>query len=332
MDAVFGKRNFRNEIIWSYRRWPSKSRHFQTMHDVILFYAMGEVNTFNTMYEPASESYLKRFGGRTQILDPERKTRKLPVDKPTKGMPLRAVWDISFIAPASKERTGFPTQKPLALYERIIKASSNKGDIVLDPFAGCATTCVSAERLGRQWVGIDIWDKAHETVVERLKREAAGGRAGLATDSGSMLPFGEVYYSTERPKRTDDGQIAVPFLEVKEKERRPRESPMSREAMFNHLIIQHDPRCQGCDRVFDDPRYLELDHKMPRTDGGSNELSNRVLLCGPCNRLKSNTLTLTGLRRRNKKEGYMENQEGEHPIMRKIREDQKNAPRLFERF
>ena len=76
------------------------------------------------------------------------------------------------------EHLGYPTQKPLALYERIIRASSNEGDFVLDPFCGCATTSVAAERLDRQWVGMDIWDKAHETVIDRLQKE------GLAAPDG----------------------------------------------------------------------------------------------------------------------------------------------------
>jgi len=75
----------------------------------------------------------------------------------------------------SKERTGYPTQKPLKLLKRIIKACSNEGDIVLDPFCGCATTCVAAETLGRHWVGIDISEKAYELVVSRLRREVAVG-------------------------------------------------------------------------------------------------------------------------------------------------------------
>ncbi|MCY4223391.1 MAG: DNA methyltransferase [Bacteroidetes bacterium] len=85
----------------------------------------------------------------------------------------------------AKERTGYPTQKPISLYERIIKASSNEGDIVLDCFAGCATTCMATERLNRQWVGIDIWDKAHDVVVDRLRKEVG--------------VFGEVTYTQELP-------------------------------------------------------------------------------------------------------------------------------------
>ena len=169
MDAVVGRQQFQNEIIWSYRRWPSTSNHYQTMHDVILYYTKGPSGTFNVSYEPPSASYLKRFGGKTQVLDPETKTRKLVVDEPTKGMPQRDVWELSILAGSSKERLGYPTQKPLALLDRIIAASSNPGDVVLDPFCGCATACVAADLLDRQWVGMDISPKAVELVNLRLQ-------------------------------------------------------------------------------------------------------------------------------------------------------------------
>ena len=150
MDGIFGRNNFRNEIVWSYKRWPSKSSHFRTMHDIIL-YCAGRSNTFHVPIEKASESHLRRFKGRTQILDPERKTRKIPVDKPNKGLPQCAVWNISILAGSSKERMGYPTQKPLALLDRTMAASSNAGDVVLDPFCGCGTTIHAAQNLGRQW-------------------------------------------------------------------------------------------------------------------------------------------------------------------------------------
>ena len=232
------------------------------------------------------------------------------------------VWtDISPLQ-SGRERVGFPTQKPVGLYSRMILSSTKQGDVVLDPFAGCATTLVAAEQEGRQWVGVDIWDKAHEVVVERLKQE------GLAADgdSAGKLAFGDIHYTTEPPTRTDDGEAAAPNLRTKIKMFEPPGQKMSRAAMYKHLLGQNGPRCQGCDRVFDDPRYLDLDHNTPRSDGGINHISNRILLCGPCNRLKSNTLTLSGLRRENKKLGYMVGSEGEHPLMREIREERENAP------
>ncbi|MBI4741426.1 MAG: transposase, partial [Betaproteobacteria bacterium] len=95
MDEIFGEQNFLNHIIWSYRRWPSRSRNFQSMHDDILMYAAKATNTrraFHTSYEAPSESYVKRFQGKTQILDEETGTRKITIDEPTKGMPMRDVW------------------------------------------------------------------------------------------------------------------------------------------------------------------------------------------------------------------------------------------------
>ena len=117
--------------------------------------------------------------------------------------------------------------------------------------------------------------------------------------------FGEVHYETEPPDRTDDGETASPFLRVKERVKEPEGIKTSRAEMYDFLLTQHGPKCQGCDRTFDDSRYLELDHNTPRSDGGLNYISNRILLCGPCNRLKSNTYTLSGLRRENKKRGYL---------------------------
>ena len=198
---------------------------------------------------------------------------------------------------------GYPTQKPIKLLARIIKA--NAGDMVLDPFAGCATTLIAAERLSRQWVGIDIWDNAKMVVLQRLAREGLtqkdGERTGLFDE--------DVHFTAQPPERTDDGEDAAPFLRVKERIKEPEGHKMSRAEMYEFLITQYGFKCQGCDRAFDDPRYLELDHNTPRSDGGLNHISNRVLLCGPCNKLKSNQYILSGLQRQNKKFGHMYGQQ-----------------------
>ena len=108
----------------------------------------------------------------------------------SRGNPMEDIWvDIPPINAVSRERIGYPTQKPLPLYERMIRASSNEGDVMLDPFAGCATTCVAAERLQRQWVGIDIWDKAHEIVVARLEKET-GLFGEVHHENGAARPHG----------------------------------------------------------------------------------------------------------------------------------------------
>jgi hypothetical protein len=111
------------------------------MHDDILFFAKDAKNkgrVWHTEYEDPSESYLKRFGGKTQVLDPETKTRKITVDEPTKGLPCRDVWSLSIIAGVGTERIGYPTQKPETLLDRIITASSNEGDLVADFFCAAA--------------------------------------------------------------------------------------------------------------------------------------------------------------------------------------------------
>ena len=213
------------------------------------------------------------------------------------------VTDIRPLGSHAKERLGYPTQKPLALYERLLEASSNEGDIVLDPFCGCATTPVAAERLARQWVGMDFWEKAHQTVIDRLQDEGLAGPDG--NTAGRLLTFGQIFYSTAPPIRSDDGETGSPILKTKQKIAEPPGPKMSRAEMVKFLIEQNGMVCQGCDRQFDDPLYLELDHNTPRSDGGLNHISNRLLLCGPCNRIKSNTLTLSGLRKENTKRGRM---------------------------
>ena len=324
MDGIFGRSAFRNEIVWHYRRWTGKSKQFQKLHDVVLFYSRSNDYVFNQLYtdytvgskERKKQGVLHRFkdGAEPHLVSVGE------VDK--NGVPENAVWHIPFIAPSAKERVGYPTQKPLALYERMILTSSNEGDIVLDPFAGCATTLVSAEREGRQWIGIDIWDDAKAVVLARMEQE----RLVLPEAERGDLFTEEIHFTDDPPVRDDDGLPSAPFLRPKVRVFEPSGPKMSRAAMYKHLLSQHGPKCQGCDRKFDDPRYLQLDHNTPRSDGGLNHISNRILLCGPCNNLKSDIYTLKGLRRENKKHGYMADSEGEHPLIREIREERENAP------
>ena len=201
------------------------------------------------------------------------------------GVAIADNWDdIPPVQGASKERVGYPTQKPLALYERIINASSEPGDMVLDPFAGCATTCVAAERLGRQWIGIDLNDPAREVIRDRLQREVS---ASMAWDQIVQTP-------TEPPVRTDGGDEVVPELRVVSRKRNARRLPVRE--IRERLIISDGQRCQGCGWEPPYPDYLQVDHKKPRSLGGPDDMDNLTLLCDPCNRFKSNKLTLTELR------------------------------------
>ncbi len=252
LDSVFGTESFGNEIIWSYRRWPAKHPNFQRMHDVILRYVNGDTPRWNQLFEPPSDSFLKRFKGKANVLDPGA-TKKRPAAHETPGLPMRDVWDISIIAGSAKERIGYPTQKPLALLDRIIKASSNAGDVVLDPFAGCATACVSAETLGRQWVGIDLSELAATLVKTRLKE--------------AFKLFYEVHHRDDIPKRTDLGKLP------------------SYRTHRHQLFGKQEGRCGGC-RVAFPFRNFTVDHVVPQSQGGSDHFDNLQLLCGACNSVK----------------------------------------------
>ena len=315
LDVIFGKKNFRNEIIWYYPNsgLKAKSKKFHQVTDNILYY-LKDINApfcFNHVHRKRKDGQSKqakrKFNSITKKADMVRDENGKIIYIIRDEVLVNSLWELPSLSNNKKESTGYPTQKPLPLYQRIIKASSNKGDIVLDPFCGCATTLVAAEIEGREWVGIDIWKEAHKVVVNRLEKE------GLLKDKGSSkvstLAFGETNYTTKLPKRTDDKKEAVPFLQTKEVMDEPKGKKMSRDEMLVHLIKQNGCKCQGCNRMFDDSRYLELDHNTPRSDGGINHITNRVLLCSPCNKLKSNILTLSGLKKENKKLGYMQGDE-----------------------
>lgn len=312
MDAVFDRDNFRNEIIWSYRRWTAGEKNFQKMHDIILRYCKSGEYTFNVQYEPYGD-WIKTDYGYVDEMTGKRwrwhtvkgKRYKVYLEDENRGVKLNDIWPITYLGSTAKERTGYPTQKPLALYERIIRASSNEGDMVLYPFCGCATTCVAAEKLNRQWIGIDIWEKAHEIVIDRLRKE--GRVAGPKAHKRDALAMAGVQITDvdEPLKRTDNGQDAAPYLKTVERTKTERESKMSRDGMKRMLVQRHGLVCQDCYRKFDHESYFELDHRNPRSERGSNDIGNRILLCGPCNRTKSDRLTLKGLRGYNKKTDFM---------------------------
>ena len=224
------------------------------------------------------------------------------------------IWDdeeTKLMSRNSPERVGYPTQKPLALYERIIKASSNEGDFVLDPFCGCATTPIAAERLKRQWIGMDIWDGALEQVQNRLVRDTIL----RFDDQQHHVTLPKVHYETKAPIRTDDNEIAAPRIKHKIPIPKEKWEMLSHKQMKSHLA-QYQTRdesknlvaCAGCGRELE-VEFMELDHISPKSDGGANSIINRILICRPCNGRKSNGLTLTGLHRENRREKWMQSKE-----------------------
>lgn len=176
MDAIFGNKCFINEVIWHYRKWPSGKYTFQRNHDVILFYSRSDMadRTFNQLYMPRAESTLKRFGNAKIVSGHDASGNRIPSQKEdidSEGVRMDDVWDIGRVPPIKQL---YPTQKPESLLERIIKASSNEGDTVLDPFCGCGTATVVSQRLNRKWIGIDVTQAAIVTIRKRLEDTFGG--------------------------------------------------------------------------------------------------------------------------------------------------------------
>jgi len=328
MDAVFGARNFRSEIVWKRTSSHNRAKRWGPIHDTILFYSAGGKSTWNRVLQPLDEGYVERFyryeddRGRYRVgdltgpglrdgdtgrpwrgIDPSTRSRhwELPPDRalpgwfvfpegysklsvgdrldaldeqgliywPKKkgGMPAfkrylgensgapvqDMILDIKPLSAAAMENVSYPTQKPLALLERVIRASSNEGDVVLDPFCGCATALVAAERLGREWVGIDLSPLAARLVKSRLEKE--------------MRLFYDVHHRTDIPRRTDLGELP------------------SYKTHRHTLYGRQEGLCAGC-RVMFPFRNMTVDHVVPRARGGSDHLENLQLLCGACNAKK----------------------------------------------
>ena len=176
MDTVFGKQNLRNEIVWHYRRWTAPAKRFQRLHDILLFYTKRDEYTFNQLLIPYTEGSVERKLQGTLHRFKKGEEPVLVSDKAlqAEGVSANDVFHIPFVAPSAKERLGYPTQKPEALLERIIKVSSNEGNVVLDPFCGCGTALVAAEKLNRRWIGIDITHLAVSTMKWRLQQMFPG--------------------------------------------------------------------------------------------------------------------------------------------------------------
>lgn len=172
-DEIFGPECFASEIVWRYRRWPSKTPNFQRVHDVLLRYRKDPdaAPRFNPCFEPLAPSTLATWGTKKQraVFDGKgRRARSSSTTEETAGVPMGDVWEIGVIAPIARERTGYPSQKPEALLERLVGALTHEGEVVLDPYAGSGTTLAVAARMGRRFVGVDQSDVAREVTFQRL--------------------------------------------------------------------------------------------------------------------------------------------------------------------
>ena len=309
LDAVFGRRAFRNEIIWE-RTSPKglMTRRYPTNHDVILAYertneAFWNVNEVFVPYDhdnldakTLQQYSLVDDSGRryqlTSLLNPNKDRPNLTYEflgitrvwrwkrermeaehaagrvvqsRPGRvprykrfldeqqGRPLTDIW--TGVRRTSQEDVGYPTQKPLFLLDRIIRASSNPGDMVLDPFCGCATACIAAEQRDREWIGIDISEKAAELVERRMRDEL-----GLFYDGA---------HRADIPRRTDLGRLPA------------YNSPANKRKLYG----EQEGHCAGCNTHFE-ARHLTVDHIIARAKGGTDHIENLQLLCGNCNSIK----------------------------------------------
>ena len=265
MDSVFEVKNCLNEIVWYYRGAGVPKRAFARRHDILLWYAKDKRKHYfdpDPVRQPYAQATQERFAhyiGNVRGSSDYGQQKLHPLGK----HPDDVITAIQPIAPSARARLGYPTQKPLELLDHIIKASSTKGHLVLDPFCGCATTMVSAELLNRRWVGIDLSPMAAQLVVQRIKEKR------------TLFNFKDVHHRTTIPIRTDTIRQMV-------------DTPKKEKALKNRLFNEQDGRCNLCHLEFDHSRHFDMDHIFPKSKGGQDWVDNFQLLCSSCNKIKSN--------------------------------------------
>ena len=194
LDRVFGAKYFRSEIIWSYKRWSNSKAGLLNAHQTIFYYSKGPCCTFNQQFVDYSPTTNLDQILQERIRD-ERNKAVYKTDelgnvvtvKEKKGVPLSDVWSIPFLNPKAKERTGYPTQKPVALLLKILEIATDPGDVVLDPFCGSGTTLVAAALSGRKAIGFDINEEAVKLTKERLEHPFMSESALLKNGAASFL-------------------------------------------------------------------------------------------------------------------------------------------------
>jgi site-specific DNA-methyltransferase (adenine-specific) len=219
-DEVFGEEAFASEIVWRYRRWPSKTPNFQRVHDVLLRYRKDPSvpPRWNPLFEPLAPSTVATWGTTKQravFAKNGTRARSSRTEELTRGVPMGDVWEIGVLAPVARERTGYPSQKPEALLDRLVTALSHEGDLVLDPYAGSGTTLAVAARLGRRFLGMDQSEVAIETILGRL------GALGL-TMVADALPSA---CATPSPKHTVAADEGPALRRAKKRGAPPSEPP-----------------------------------------------------------------------------------------------------------
>ena len=317
MDRIFGVDNFRNEIVWYYPgKFLSVRKDFPRNHDIILKYSKTRNYLYYQIENTIDERRIKTLerGYTTRLYknkDGSFKGRELVIYKgnenkqnikdlmsssrytkvsivENKGNPVTDVFEINILHPKAKERVGYPTQKPLALLERIIKASSNEGDVVLDPFCGCATTCIASEKLNRQWIGID-WNKQSFYMIYYR----AYLMDILGTEHAPSLLSPGIIQETNVPQRTDISEKELSQIETErqykqeiKQTKKVRRMSLEDKAIAKELLYEEQAGvCNGCDHYMRSVD-LTIDHITPQSQDGDDHLDNLQLLCYRCNNWK----------------------------------------------
>lgn len=260
MDSVFGRENFKNEIVWHYynKMHDYRKRQYAAAFDTILFYLKDKDASFvfhhvrEKREKPVRQLVRKKVDGK-MVNAKDDDGNLIYQTKTDRG--IDNVWRIPYVVPASREYTGFKTQKPTPLLIRILESSTSEGDMVFDPFCGCATALVAADRLRREWAGIDLSPLAVKLVNERIAEDRGGLKWG-----GATVPDAP-------PKRTDLGDL-----------------PNYR-THRHRLYGEQEGVCAGCETHFPF-RVMDVDHMLPRSRGGTDHPDNLQLLCSGCNRSK----------------------------------------------
>lgn len=312
LDAIFGKDLFRNEIAWCYTGPGNVKRNFPRKHDTIYFYAksvdavlnLDAVRVPHKRQTPSGGITSQAAGGRERAEIHARERELIAAGKVPEDW-----WnDIGAGSHMPKgERTGYPTQKPQALAARIIEAASNEGDLVLDPFAGCAYTAVAAESLKRRWMACDISPRAL-TVMRRQFAKKGWAIDGVTPEgqlAGTEALSVTVRGPEEVPERDHDADpVPAPKPLPVRKYKRPT-SDMPKSEMKDLLGRESEWMCWACGYatltrsgdVVPSGEHFHLDHIEPRSQGGSHRVHNMALLCAPCNTAKgSDRVPLKDLR------------------------------------
>lgn len=268
MDSVFGRKNFKNEIVWYYynKMHDYRKRQYAAAFDTILFYLKDKESPFvfhhirEKRSKPARQLVRKKVDGK-MVNTKDDDGNLIYRTKIDRG--IDNVWRIPYVVPASREYTGFKTQKPTPLLIRILESSTNKGDMVLDPFCGCATALVAADRLQREWVGIDLSPLAVKLVNERIAADRADKSRGEVIGGGLF----HATALTDPPVRTDTGDL-----------------PNYR-THRHRLYGEQEGVCAGCETHFPF-RVMDVGHILPRSRGRMDHPDNLQLLCSGCNQSK----------------------------------------------